>query len=326
MKYLKILLRTTTTAYGLALSSLVYAQEKSLEWINQRAHELYSDSASTDQDLRFLSKILKERTLLGLGEASHGTQEFFYQKRRIIQYLVSQDSYRLIAFEMPASYIEPLDRYVHTGKGDLKSMLKIMGLYNTDEIYTLFQWLKTFNESQAPNDQVNMIGFDDEAYWGDPYTRDEKMAGSFIKAHTMGSPKSILWSHNLHLAKDTTMAQYKAMGFHLKQHYGDQYYALGFDTYAGSVSVLNEGRFESHEFTGTENTFSGLFNTANLAAFYVDFDEVPNPLINTENLITNIYSNWQEPKPLPIVAGADFDGLIFIRKTTASKAYATGID
>ena len=320
MNCLKILLRTTTVAYLLLLSSLVYSQEKSLDWINTSAHALQIDSAATDQDLRFLSKTLKDKTLLGLGEASHGTQEFFFQKKRIIQYLVSQDGYRLIAFELPATYIEPLNQYIQTGQGDLKGLLKSMALYNTGEVQKLCQWLKTFNESRASNDRVNIIGFDNEAYWGDPFTRDEKMAENFIKAHKMGSPKSILWSHNLHLAKDTTMAEYKAMGFHLKKYYGDQYYALGFDTYSGSVSVLNEGQFESHNFAGTENTFSGLFNKANLAAFFIDFDEVPNPLINTKNLITNIYSNWQELRPLPIVAGADFDGLIFIRNTTASKA------
>ncbi|GAB2774363.1 hypothetical protein GCM10027275_16740 [Rhabdobacter roseus] len=320
MHSLKILWSRIAVVYLVILPCQVHAQTESVDWINKRAHELQSDSTSTDQDLRFLSSTLKGKTILGLGEASHGTQEFYYQKRRIIQYLVSQDQYRLIALESPASYIEPINQYLQTGNGNLKSLLKIMGLYNADEIYKLCRWLKSFNESRSPNDKVKMIGFDDEEFWSDPFTRDEKMASNFIRAHEQGTPKSILWSQNLHLAKDTTMAQYKAMGFYLKKHFGEQYYAIGLDTYSGSVSVLNHGQFESHDFVGTDSTFSALFSKANFEAFFVDFHAVPNPLLNTKNSITNIYSNWQEPKPLPIVAGIDFDGLLFIRNTTASKA------
>lgn len=320
MNSLKNILNTIKVLYLLTLSSVVYAQDNSVDWINENAHELNSDSASTYQDLFFLSKILKGKTIIGLGEASHGTQEFYFQKRRIAKYLISQDNYRIVAFESPTTYIEPINKYIQTGEGDLKSMLKSMGLYNSEEMYKLCEWLKSFNKSKSPRDRVKLIGFDDEEYWSNPLTRDEQMAGNFIRAHNKDNHKSILWSHNLHLAKDTTMAQYKALGFYLKKKYGNQYYVIGFDTYHGSVNVLNNGQLESHNFDGTENTFSALFSKAKFEGFFVDFHKVPNPLINTVNSITNIYSNWQEPKPLPIVPGADFDGLIFIRETTASKA------
>lgn len=83
--------------------------------------------------------------------------------------------------------------------------------------------------------------------------------------------------------------------------------------------MLHNGQLESHNFTGTGNTFSVLISKANFMAFFVDFHKVPDPFLNTENSITNIYSKWQEPKPLPIVPGADFDGLVFIREATTSK-------
>jgi erythromycin esterase-like protein len=320
MDLLKNILKLLVIVYLMTLSSMIYAQDKSVDWINKHAYKLRSDTTSADQDLRFLSKILKGKNLVGLGEASHGTQEFYFQKGRIVKYLVRREKYRVFALESPTTYIEPINNYIQTGKGDLKSMLKSMGLYNSDEFYQLCQWLKSFNESQSPNDRVKMLGFDDEQYWSNPVTRDEKMAESFIKAHKQDSPKSILWAHNLHLAKDTTMTMpYKGMGFYLKKQYQDLYYMIGFDTYSGTVSILNNGQFESQSFTGTENTFSALFNKANYKAFFVDFHKSPNPFLNTKNLITNIYSNRQKPKPLPIIPGADFDALIFIRQTTASK-------
>ena len=319
MNPLKPILEIIAFSFFLALPSVLFAQDKAIDWINENAHELHSGSSSSDQDLRFLSKTLEGKTLVGLGEASHGTEEFYFQKRRFVKYLVSQDKYRLLALESPTTYVEPINNYIQTGEGDLRITLKSMGLYNSEEFYKLCQWLKSFNESRPPNDKAIIIGFDDEAYWSDPLTRDKNMAENFIKSHKQGNPKTILWSHNLHLAKDTTMAQYKAMGFHLKEQYADQYYVIGFDTYNGSVSVLNNGQLESHDFAGKENTFSALFGKASFEAFFVDFHKAPNPFLKMENSITNIYSNWQEPKPLPIVPGADFDGLIFIRETTASK-------
>lgn len=313
-------MKPTIALWLLILSSVVYAQDNAVDWINENAHEL--NTGSTYQDLFFLSKVLKDKPIIGLGEASHGTQEFYFQKRRIASYLISQHKYRIVAFESVTTYVEPINTYIQTGEGDLKSMLKPLVLYNTEEIYKLFEWLKEFNKSKSPQDRVKLIGFDDEEFWGNPLKRDEQMAGKFISAHSKDNHKSILWSHNVHLAKDTTMAQYKAMGFHLKKKYGNQYYAIGFDTHHGSVSVLNNDReIESRNFDGTENTFTALFSKAKFEAFFVDFHKVPNPFINTVNSITNIFSEWRgEPKPLPIVPGADFDGLIFIRETTASKA------
>ncbi|KAA0993348.1 erythromycin esterase family protein [Dyadobacter aurulentus] len=298
------------------LSSI--AQRSSVNWIDAHAKPLSSDSAATERDFLFLSEKLKGKTIVGLGEASHGTQEFFLQKRRIIQYLVTHEDFRTIAFESAANYIEPINRYIQSGEGNLKSMLAGMGLYNASEIFKLCQWLMQYNASRPASGKVTLIGFDDEAFWGDPLGRDELMAGKFIAAQKANRQKSILWSHNLHLAKDTTMAQYKGMGFHLKAHYGTLYYALGFDTFTGSVHVLNDGLFESHEFAGDENTYSALFSKSKFESFFIDFTAAPESF-KSANYITNIYSNWQERRMLPIIPGADFDGLIFIRQTTASK-------
>ncbi|CAG5067562.1 hypothetical protein DYBT9623_00283 [Dyadobacter sp. CECT 9623] len=259
--------------------------------------------------------------IVGLGEASHGTQEFFFQKRRIIQYLVTRDNFRTIAFEAPANFIEPLNKYIQSGEGTLKSTLSSLGLYNADEILRLCDWLRKFNASAAPGEKVKMIGFDDETFWADPLGRDELMAEKFITFQKSDQRKSILWSHNLHIAKDMTMAEYKAMGFHLKAHYGGKYYAVGMDTYSGSVHVLNDGQFESHDFTAKEHSLSALLARAKLEAFFVDFNGAPAALKSAKD-ITNIYSNWKEPQMLPIVPGSDFDALLFIRKTTASKPSA----
>lgn len=300
------------------LTTSLHAQDSSIDWINKNAYQLNSDSISDGQDLQFLSKELKNRRIIGLGEASHGTQEFYYQKRRIVQHLVSKDNFKIIGFECPQTSIEPINQYIQNASGNLSEMLKPMGLYNSDEMYKLCQWLLVYNKKESSDNKVRLIGFDSEEYWGNPLMRDQLMAENFTKTLKVRNHKTILWSHNLHLAKDTTMANYKAMGWYLKKEFGNQYYVIGFDTYKGNVNVLNNGKLEKHHFEGNENTFSSIFAKAKFPAFFIDFLKTPNPLINTTNSITNIYSKWQEPKPLPIIPGSDFDGIIFIRETTAS--------
>lgn len=311
-KILCLLLLSTT----LSLS----AQDSSIDWINNNAYQLNSDSVSDNTDLQFLSKQLKNKSILGLGEASHGTQEFYIQKRRIIQYLTTKDNYKMIAFECPQAAMEPINQYLQNGSGDLAAMLRPMGLYNSEELYNLCQWLMEFNKSKTAIEKVKIIGFDSSEFWGNPLKRDQLMAESFTKTHKTENLKTILWSHNLHLAKDTTMANFKAMGWHLKQEFADQFYVIGFDTYNGNVSTVSNGELEKHDFQGIEGTFSSLFAKAKFPAFFIDFHKTPNPLTNTVNSITNLYSNWQEPKPLPILPGSDFDAIIFIRETTASNA------
>lgn len=298
----------------------VHAQNSAVAWIDAHACPLFPDVVAATEDLSFLSSVLKDKTLVGLGEASHGTQEFYLQKRRIVQYLVRNENFKVLAFESTPTYIQPINDYILTGSGTIKDLLKPMGLYNCDEMLQLFEWLKSFNASKLPKDQVRLLAFDDEAYWQDPLSRDAFMAEQFMKQHQTDSVKSILWSHNLHLAKDTTMTQYKAMGYHLKKAYNDRFYVIFFDTYKGSANVLSNGVMESHSFQGQDAAFSAILKHARFDSFFIAFPKDFHPFTDTSFLITTLYSNWQGvPQPLPALPGSDFDGLIFIKETTASE-------
>jgi erythromycin esterase-like protein len=300
--------------------SLVSAQSKSISWVNENAHKLRSDSVDDYQDLLFLSDILRNKRIVGLGEASHGTQEFYFQKSRFVRYLVSRENYKIIAIESPTKYIEPINDYILTGAGNIKGLLQPLGLYNSEELFKLCKWLKIFNASKPWSKKVQIMGFDKEEYWSDPYNRDKLMAQNFTEKYSKNHFKSILWAHNLHLAKDTTMAQFKAMGGYLKKEYNDKFYVIFFDTYSGSVNVLNNTKFESHHFNGNEKTISAMLSKGKFDTFFVDFNKSSSPFVNKQFLITNIYSDWRrEPTPLSVIPGSDFDGLVFIRETTASK-------
>lgn len=308
----------TIVAFALILSSLsAYSQDKNLQWINENAVSL-AENHSSDTTFSFLDSELKENTILGLGEASHGTHEFYTQKAHIIQYLITNSNYKLIGFELTQAYLKPINDYIQNGNGDLKGLMKDLMLYNTQEIFELFQWLKEYNQKQTASKKVVLFGFDSEDFWYDPLTRDKNMAETIIKTQKVDKLKTIIWSHNVHIAKDKTMAEVEAMGGYLKQEFGSKYYALGFDTYKGSVNVIAEGKIAKHSFDSDPNTFSGLFSKAKAGNFFLSFHKKSNPFLQNKNKITNIYSVWTESRALPIQPGLDFDAIVFVRETTAS--------
>ena len=288
--------------------------EEAISWINKNAYELKSDPDL--DDLSFLARELTDKTVVGLGEASHGTHEFYVQKARIIKYLIRKADFKLLSFESPQTMLVPINTYLQNGEGNLKELMRGMALYSTQEIYQLFQWIREYNTGKPSSDQVVLIGFDSEDYWGDPFSRDKFMAANLVRSYEAKNSKTIVWTHNVHMVKDTT-SKYQAMAYYLKQQFGDQFYAVGFDTYQGTVNVLNDGVFEPHTFQANESSFSRTLAQAKYTSFFLPFDD-KSPFTGLTSMITNIYSNWQEFKPLPVRPGVDFDGMVFIRSSSAS--------
>ncbi len=290
--------------------------QESLRWINENAYELNSDSDSTD-DLSFLLSELKGKSIVGLGEASHGTREFYVQKARIIEYLISKNNFKLLAFESPQSVMTPINLYLQSGEGNLKELMKNMALYSTEEIYHLFQRIRGYNKDKAVEDKVVLIGLDSEDYWSDPYTRDKFMTENLIKIQEGRESKTIVWTHNVHIMKDTA-SNSLAMGSYLNEHFKNEFYAVGFDTFKGAVNVLNQSEFEAHTFQAEASSFSSVLAQAKDKLLFLAFHN-DSPFTGTTTFITNIYANWQEPpKPLQIKPGVDFDGIVFIRDTSPS--------
>lgn len=296
------------------VSPFAYSQNKDLEWINVNAIPLGSV-----KNFSFLDSELNNNTIIGLGEASHGTHEFHILKTEIIKHLITNNNYKLIGFELTQFNIIPINDYLQKGNGNLKMLMEKLMLYNTQEIFNLFQWLKEYNQNQPADKKVILFGFDSEDFWHDPLTRDKNMAEIIIEAQKSDTSKAIIWGHNVHIAKDKTMAEVEAMGGYLKQKLKDRYYALGFDTYKGNVNVIAEGKITKHSFESGSDTFSGLFSKAKDSQFFLSFNpNKANPFAQNKNKITNIYSVWTNDRALPILPGSDFDSIIFVRETTAS--------
>jgi erythromycin esterase-like protein len=149
----------------LAMATCCWATEKNDEaarrWLRENVIPLQTVEAGHGfADLQPLSKIVKDARIVELGEATHGTREFFQLKHRMVEYLASQKGFTIFSIEanMPEAY--RLNDFVLKGDGDPKELLKGMYFWtwNTEEVLEMILWMREFNKSGKG--RIEFTGFD----------------------------------------------------------------------------------------------------------------------------------------------------------------------
>ncbi|MEV6549849.1 erythromycin esterase family protein [Streptomyces sp. NPDC051597] len=115
-------------------------------------------------DLRPFGRMVGDARVVGLGEATHGSHEFFTLKHRVFRYLVEEKGFRVFALEAPWSTGLRLDAYLLRGDGDLQQIMdeEFQGTYrwwNQTEYRDLLQWMRAYNVKH-PKDPVRFVGDD----------------------------------------------------------------------------------------------------------------------------------------------------------------------
>ena len=139
------------------------ADPGTLAWIRSRAIPLKGVEAGQGfADLQPLKALVGNATVVGLGEATHGTREFFQLKHRMLEFLVSELGFRVFAIEANLPEAFAVDDYVVNGKGDPAQALA--GLYfwtwNTEEVLEMIKWMRAYNVDPAHQDKLRFYGVD----------------------------------------------------------------------------------------------------------------------------------------------------------------------
>lgn len=149
--------------------------EKTVGWIRQNALPLKSVKAENGfKDLFPLKEILKDVQIVGLGEATHGTKEFFQMKHRMIEFLVKEMGFTVIALEFNFNGTNNINDYILYGKGDAHYALASQGLpiWMTEEIIDMIEWSRNYNQSVSNDRKVRFMGIDFRENWtGDNFER-----------------------------------------------------------------------------------------------------------------------------------------------------------
>jgi erythromycin esterase-like protein len=189
-------------------------------------------------DYSVLAEKLKDKLIVGIGESTHGTHEFFEAKVKIFKILVTEHSFNTFFFEAMDDDCEAINKYIHAGEGHLNDLInRLFPIYRTDEIKNLITWLRD-NVSEYP---VDFIGIDQRRRVKNylPYNiykaslRDKDMALT-VKNYIKKKPDSraMIWAHDTHVAAYANPlewapeARHIPMGENLREWFGDDYYCI----------------------------------------------------------------------------------------------------
>src|SRR5689334_19713119 len=124
----------TRTRFGVVLVAVLFASslhaaprrhavappvETPAEWLARHAIPLAATEATGNvDDLAPVAGIVGSAHVVGLGDATHGTHEFFTMKLRLVQFLVTRMGFDVLAIEGSFPQVERINAYVQGGAGD----------------------------------------------------------------------------------------------------------------------------------------------------------------------------------------------------------------
>lgn len=283
-------------------------------------------------DLSPLKPILADKRVVALGEATHGTREFFRMKHRMLEFLVREMGFTLFGMECSTTVTDSVNQYLQGGAGDPNEIANQLTYWPwaTEEVGDRLAWMRAYNAEPGVTRPIKFFGIDPVN--GD---RDRAMAANVVKIlEAEGSDsKMMVWAHNVHVA----MSAEDRMGYHLKLALGDAVYLVGFE--------FSDGDFTSRDFTtlrvyhrdaAPAEYYASDLAQLEAATLFLDIDslardpdlatwlDAPRTTHSIDEMyyLFQFYEPWQsERTPWPDL----FDGVIFVRSTTYSHPLPGGM-
>src|SRR5688500_13062576 len=125
-----------------------------IDWIRQTAVQ--------PADGRALRSIVGSARIVALGEATHGTHEFLQLKHRMLETLVREMGFTVLAIEASAPDAAVVNDYVLHGKGDAETAVAGLDFWawRTSEVVEVIRWMRAWNEDARHTTKLRIHGFD----------------------------------------------------------------------------------------------------------------------------------------------------------------------
>jgi erythromycin esterase len=104
--------------------------------------------------------MIGDARIVALGEATHGTHEFFTMKHRILECLVTEKGFSMFAMEAGWGEANRINAYVNGGPHPDN-----ISLLGGSEIWDLIAWMRQYNGQSSNTRKLSFRGFDMQ--WGD---------------------------------------------------------------------------------------------------------------------------------------------------------------
>lgn len=133
----------------------------------------YAVPFETNEDLTRLIEEIGDAKIVLLGEASHGTSEFYSVRAALSKQLIEEKGFSVIAVEGDWPSAQQVNRYIkgyETEKKEAKEVLHAFDRWPTwmwanQEIVSLIEWLRAHNEQRPTEKKVGFYGIDVYSLW-----------------------------------------------------------------------------------------------------------------------------------------------------------------
>lgn len=132
-------------------------------WLREHAIALDTVRAGHGfADMQPLRAIVGDAHIVALGEATHGTREFFQMKHRMLEFLVREMGFTVFAIEASTPEAAAVNDYVLHGNGKAAAAVAGMGFWtwNTEEVVEMVEWMRAYNADPRNTRKVQFLGFD----------------------------------------------------------------------------------------------------------------------------------------------------------------------
>ncbi|QDY76509.1 erythromycin esterase family protein [Streptomyces qinzhouensis] len=139
------------------------AQDPVARALGRIAHPLRAtEPGGKHTDLRALGTMIGGAKVVGLGEATHGSHEFFTMKERLFRHLVREKGFRAFSLEFSWPAGLRINDYLQSGEGDARQIAAetlANSPWDREEFVHLIEWMRDHNR-RNPTRTVHFVGND----------------------------------------------------------------------------------------------------------------------------------------------------------------------
>ena len=133
----------------------------------------HTQPLNNEKDLKPLFDRIGDARIVMLGEASHGTHEYYTWRAHISKRLIEEKGFNFIAVEGDWPDCYRLNRYIKNYPDSGKTAEEVLHSFNrwptwmwaNWETVALAEWLREFNERQTKNNKIGFYGLDVYSLW-----------------------------------------------------------------------------------------------------------------------------------------------------------------
>ena len=133
----------------------------------------YALPFDSDSDFAPILEAIGDAKIVLLGEASHGTSEFYTVRAKLSKLLIEQKGFSALAVEGDWPSSQHVNRYIKGYDEDKETVQEVLNAFRrwptwmwaNEEIAEFIDWLKMYNNKRIRNQKVGFYGIDMYSLW-----------------------------------------------------------------------------------------------------------------------------------------------------------------